>query len=143
MNRRKIGYALFGVYGLVMLWLLFGQRWGQNAGALNWQIFDTIRRYFWVLRNSTDPELRRHAWVNLAGNVVMFVPLGFFGPWLFPRLRKFGIHILAMLAVIVAVELLQWLTGLGTCDVDDLLLNLPGTCLGFLLWKWPARRWLE
>ena len=33
------------------------------------------------------------------------------------------------------IELLQLLSRLGTCDVDDLLLNLVGTTMGFVLYK--------
>ena len=31
------------------------------------------------------------------------------------------------------VELLQMLLLLGTCDIDDLILNVLGACLGYLL----------
>ena len=97
MNRKKIGALLFACYGFVMLWLLFGQRWGQDAGGLNLELWNTLRRYFWVLQNSSDPELRWHAWVNLLGNILMFVPLGFFIPWLLPILRKFPVCFLLFL----------------------------------------------
>ena len=136
MGSKKIGYALMSVYTLIMVWLLFVQRLGQNAGSLNLQLFDTLRRYLWVLENSTDPDQRSHAIVNLVGNVAMFVPLGGLTPWIFSKIRKFGWHFLTMTLVIVGIELLQLLTSLGTCDIDDLLLNLLGTALGFGIWKW-------
>ncbi len=130
--RKWWAFAL-ACYGLVMLWLLFGQRWGQWNGTVNLHPFDTLRRFIWVLRYSSDPAQLRHAVVNLAGNVVMFVPLGFLLPCVLPKLCAFWRHLLWMLALILTVELLQWWTGLGTCDVDDLLLNLVGTTAGYLL----------
>ncbi len=129
--------AGFLAYCLLMLWLLFGQRLRWGAGDYSWNLkpLDTVGRYLWVLSHSTDPALLWHAVVNLAGNVVMFVPLGFFTPVLWPPLRKCGWHLLCMLLIIVLVELGQLITRLGSCDVDDLLLNLIGTALGFLGWK--------
>ena len=130
-NRKKWCVALFAAYCLLMLWLLYGQRWGQNAGSLNLRPFDTLRCFLWVLENRTDAASLRHAVVNLGGNVIMFVPLGFLVPCIWDRMGKFGWHCLAMVLTIVAVELLQLATGLGSCDVDDLMLNLIGTAMGF------------
>lgn len=135
---------LFGMYAAWMLWLLFGQRLGMMGSDPYWQQLrensnlrplETVGRYLWVLRHSTSTAQIRHAIINLVGNVIMFVPLGFLTPCLWQRLRKFGWHCLAMLLTILTVELLQLLTLLGSCDVDDLLLNLVGTSIGYLLWK--------
>ena len=137
-DRKKWYWAAFAAYGLLMLWLLFGQRWGQSAGALNLEPFDTVRRYIWVLRHSGDADLLRHAVINLGGNVAMFVPLGFLVPCIWEKMSKFGWHFLAMVLTIVLIELLQFITNLGSCDVDDLILNLVGTAIGFgiyQLWK--------
>ena len=133
-KRSKI--AILAVYGMLMLWLLFGQRMGQGSqGILQLEPLHTLKQFWWVLRNSSQPGLRTHAWINLAGNVAMFVPLGFLMPWIWSFWRKFGWHFLLMVAVIILVELAQYFLGLGTCDVDDLLLNLVGTSLGFLFEK--------
>ena len=74
----------------------------------------------------------RHAFVNLAGNVIMFVPLGVFLPVIWKRLRSFWWFLLTSASLILLVEVLQYVTGLGSCDIDDLILNLPGTMLGWL-----------
>ncbi len=142
---RKTGYKLlFALYCALMLWLLFGQRIGAGGSGSYWQRvedslvltpLETIRRFTWVLRHSTNAAQLRHAVVNLAGNVCMFVPLGFLVPCIWQRPRKFGWHFLTMTAIILAIELTQLFTLLGTCDVDDLLLNLVGTTMGFALWK--------
>ena len=150
MDRKKWSKLLFAGYCIWMLWLLFGQRVGQTGSGSYWQQlekhlvltpFETMWRFWWVLRHSTDPVQIRNAIVNLGGNVIMFVPLGFFVPCIWSRLRKFGLHLLAMVLIIVAIELVQLFTLLGSCDVDDLLLNLVGTTMGFVLWKlWKRAR---
>ena len=143
-KRTLLAGAAFLVYGLLMLYLLFGQRMGQIPAGTYWQHIrsninlrplETMRRFWWVLRNSTDSVALRHAVVNLAGNVVMFVPLGFLAPCIWVKLRKFGWHFLYMVLIIVSVEVLQLITLLGSCDVDDLILNLVGTTIGFVIWK--------
>ena len=66
---------------------------------------------------------------------MLFVPLGFLVPWMWQPWRRFWRHILLMGGIILMVELSQLLLALGTCDVDDLLLNLLGSSMGFLVWK--------
>ena len=147
MKKQKAFRWILLLYSVLMLWLLFGQRWGsmnfenyaqQLQLNLNLQPFDTVRRYIWVLRHSTDPGLLRTAVVNLGGNVLMFVPLGFLMPGAWQRMRHCVWHFLTMVATIVSVELIQWVSLLGSCDVDDLILNLVGTSVGFWIWKWTS-----
>ena len=131
----------FVLYIAAMLWLLFGQRLGteiyrQNlAESINLTPFATLRMYWKLLRNSSDPYLVRHAFINLAGNVVMFIPLGFYQPYLLPKLRSFFKTMLTTVLLILVVEVVQYVTCLGSCDIDDLLLNLLGAGVGYLLFK--------
>lgn len=135
-NRRQLAAWLFVAYCLMMLWLLFLHRIGTGPGAwqFNLRPLDTVRRYLWVLRHSTDAAQRSNATANLFGNVALFVPLGIFLPMLFDGLRKLWRFGLLTVALILLLELTQAATGLGTCDIDDLILNLAGTALGYLLW---------
>lgn len=139
-DRHPVARLLFLLYVCWMLWLLFGQRWGENhTGELNLQPLVTIR-LFWRLLGHSDPALVRRAVINLVGNVVMFVPLGYFPAHIFPQMRRFFRMLLLSIGVIVAVELTQLATGLGSCDIDDLILNLPGVILGWLLWRVSCRK---
>ena len=128
------------LYTVLMLWLLFGQRWGtpiyqqQLAENINLVPLVTLKRY-WQLLQGSDGALVRHAFINLGGNVVMFVPLGALLPGVFPRLRKFWKTFFFSGALIVTIEIVQYFTLLGTCDIDDLILNLAGVTLGYLLYR--------
>lgn len=130
-------WLLFIGYCMMMLWLLLFQRLedGAQPWRYNLRPWDTVSRYLWVLRNSNDPVQRRYAVANLFGNVGLFVPFGVFLPLLFPKARKLLFFVLVATALILTLELTQAATGLGTLDVDDLILNLTGTGLGFLLWR--------
>ena len=77
------------------------------------------------------PYLVRAALINLLGNVVMFVPLGLFLPLIFTKLRKLWRTLFTVTLLIAVVEIAQLFTLLGSCDVDDLILNLLGAALGY------------
>ena len=135
--------TLFLLYCGLMVWLLFVQRIGrvtvwdypqQLRLNLNLIPFATIRRYLGFLQWQQG-ALLRHAVINLAGNIVMFVPLGFFLPCLFPKLRGFLPLLLTAVLLIAGIELIQLFSLLGSCDIDDLLLNLPGIVIGFCLFR--------
>ena len=136
-GRKRWILLLFGLYCFGMLWLLFFHRIGREVSPWRYNLrpWDTVSRYLWVLKHSADPVQQFHAVANLAGNVILFLPLGLFLPALFIRLRAFWRFALVVLLAILSVEVLQLFTGLGTLDVDDLLLNLMGIALGYLLWQ--------
>lgn len=77
----------------------------------------------------------------VAGRIALFVPAGIFLPYYFPKIRDWGIWKFAavMAAGILALELVQLFLVCGYCDIDDLILNLFGACLGFAgakcVWK--------
>jgi len=80
------------------------------------------------------------ALVQLVGNVGLLLPLGLIGPIVMPSLRRLPRLALVALGGSVAIELLQLL---GTSvrlidrsvDVDDVILNVAGALLGWLLWR--------
>lgn len=142
MNRSRIVYTLFAVYCALMLWLLFNRPgytegipyWQQLLPNLNLTPFRTLRLFLGLL-NDHRPYLVRAALVNLLGNVVMFVPLGLFLPLIFTKLRKLWRTMLSAALLITAVEITQLFTLVGSCDVDDLILNLLGAILGYGIYK--------
>lgn len=137
-GRQILLRVLFLVYAALMLWLLFGQRMDKEPKAWdNWNLIplQTLKLYSRLLRGSSGAYWKRHAWINLVGNVILFIPLGCFLPAIWERFRSFLRCVLLAAMLIIAVELLQYATALGSCDVDDLLLNLLGTILGFGAWK--------
>ncbi|MBQ4582932.1 MAG: VanZ family protein [Oscillospiraceae bacterium] len=67
----------------------------------------------------------------LAGNLLMFVPMGVFLPLIFPRLQG-GKMAAAILLLPLAVELWQPVVG-RSFDTDDLLLNTLGILAGWAM----------
>lgn len=145
---RAVSAALFACYGALMLYLLFGRPggvegipyWEQVGAAVNFVPFRTIRDFWAVAQAGEGGYWTRFAIVNLAGNVVMFVPLGFFLPCLWRKARRLGWTLLVSAAVILAVEIAQPLTLRGSGDIDDLILNLIGVAIGYALFAIVRRR---
>ena len=138
--KKRIWPFLFGLYCALMLWLLF-DRTGYDAGLpyadqlkYNLLPFETIGRFLRLL-GSSQGGLRTHAFINLAGNVVMFIPLGFFLPKLWQKQRKLWRTLLTTALIILLVELAQMFTLVGTCDTDDLILNTLGAAIGYSIYK--------
>lgn len=145
-----------------MLWLLLDRNravagmdyWEQIQANLNLEPMSTINRYWNILRNpdyykelwgaySVWQYYTRHAFVNLFGNVGMFIPLGFFLPLLWRGMRKWWRTWLATALTVTAVELTQLFSLRGTCDVDDLILNLLGAAVGYILFWAALKIWKD
>ena len=141
-NQKKLNTALFLVYCALMLWLLFDRRgpiegveyWEQVAMSVNLRPLHTVLKYARLL-DSSRPILVKLAVVNLFGNVIMFIPLGYFLPLLFLKIRKLWKTLLTTALVIILVELIQVFTLVGSCDIDDLILNLLGAAMGYGLYR--------
>ena len=128
---RRICAGLLLLYGLVMVYLLFLQRMPAENRAYNLQPFHTIGQQLRLLRGGA---FVRFAFINLAGNVIMFVPMGLMAA-VWQKQRHFGRYLLTAAAIIFVVEGLQFLTRLGAADVDDWLLNMLGAVIGFEVWR--------
>lgn len=132
-SRHIVARIGFLIYSIVMLWLLLGQRVGAPLASrsINLVPFSTIGQYVHLLSS----DFARTAYVNLVGNTALFIPLGIFLPWIWKRLRGFFKTVGIVLLVIVMVEGLQYLTALGACDIDDVILNVSGAAVGYGLYK--------
>lgn len=140
MRQKRLWAVLFGLYCALMLWLLF-DRSGYDpavpyADQLKWNLipFETIALFARLL-DSANPEFRKFAVINLFGNVIMFIPLGFLLPKVFHRQNRLWKVLLTTALLIIGVELAQLLTLLGSFDTDDLILNVLGAAIGYGFYK--------
>ena len=75
--------------------------------------------------------------LNLAGNICAFMPFAFFLPALFRPMRRWFFFLPTILLLVAAVEALQFAFMVGSCDVDDLILNAGGALLCYFLLRLP------
>lgn len=87
------------------------------------------------------PALREGSWGrsfcvrNARGNLLLFLPLGFLLPLVWPRLRLRTVIPVAV-AISVSIEVIQYLSRAWSnrsTDVNDIILNTAGASLGLLL----------
>lgn len=138
-NRLIFKFAILFVYLAILSYgLFFAERFGRTKehGSYNFVPFHEIKRYI----NYAGTLRFEIVAINLIGNVVCFLPFGFLVASFFPENDK--IHPLSITGLCVLfsalVEILQYFTGVGTADIDDVILNTIGGFLGYmgyLLWR--------
>lgn len=69
---------------------------------------------------------------NLFGNILIFMPFGYFLT-MAGKSRSFFKTLFYSMGLSLCVEVLQLLTRVGSFDVDDIFLNTIGGVLGFVL----------
>lgn len=103
--------------------------------AVNLQPLKTIRDYISAYHYG-NISLRLVV-LNLIGNLAAFAPMGFFLPALFRWQRSIFFFAATLTLSITAIEVLQVYSGAGSCDIDDLILNLAGALIVFVLCRFP------
>lgn len=79
---------------------------------------------------------------NLGGNLILTLPLAIYLAYFFKPLRKLWKTLAVSLLVILGIELFQLLSGRGSFDVDDIILNLLGSAAGYGIWKTRPAQWI-
>lgn len=78
--------------------------------------------------------------INILGNIALFLPMGILFSYGLSDGKKGWLSIPACLLVSAVFELLQWTTGTGATDIDDIILNTAGGALGAAIYFWILRR---
>ena len=142
-KQRNFYKILFFLYLVILLWILFNRNryiegvpyWDQVHQYLNLRPFKTISLYWRLLVKPVRPVLTRLAVYNLAGNILLFLPMGVLIPAVWEHFRRIGRVLLLVAGMVAAAELIQVLILAGSCDIDDVILNLLGAALGYPLHK--------
>ncbi len=68
---------------------------------------------------------------NIVGNIVLFIPFGFFASY-YLNSKKTWVSLIAALVVSACAEGIQYYIG-RVFDIDDIILNLIGAFIGYLI----------
>ena len=131
----------FILYILLLFYLLFfsesyGRTIEEQKYRYNLELFKEIKR-FWHYRETLGWKT---VILNLAGNIVAFVPFGFFLPMFCKLGRNFFGCIFASAVFSLFVESVQLATKVGAFDVDDIFLNTLGGFVGFFVYLFMNKR---
>ena len=141
---REIIKCLFVCYltGLISLVILPANFWLSFFDGALYGWWDEIHPFFEFggfnfvpsVLKALSGELIIGSWVKtmLIGNMLMFLPFGFFLPFITDKVNRKNIFAVSV-AVPFLFELLQLLTYGRSFDVDDLICNFIGIVLGFFL----------
>lgn len=129
-------WILFGIYLVMLCYFLFfaesmGRTFAERGYHYNLVPFKEISRF--LKYRSTLGTMA--VFLNLAGNVIAFLPYGMFLPLLTRRCRNFWYVLLLSFDFSLLVELIQLITKTGIFDVDDILLNTIGGAIGYLCFR--------
>lgn len=124
--------------GILIYVLFFSARFGRTQGnvhGVNLVPFNEINRFY------KGPESLASGlfWLNIAGNIAAFLPMGLLVALLAPR-KPYGLFAIAAVYVASTVaEVLQYVFNVGSFDIDDVILNTIGGLIGILI-SIPLRR---
>ena len=104
------------------------ERRSQGESFANLVPFRTIETYVSDLSFTV-------AFMNVFGNIVPFIPMGFLLPMAFPAQRNIIKTMISCFLLILTVEILQLVLFLGSFDVDDIILNLLSCFIGYILFQ--------
>lgn len=136
-------YIFFGLYLILLITLtLFDSLWLRNG--FNFSGFDNIqdrinlvpfKTIMTFVKEFNSMYSTSQIMLNLFGNVCAFMPMALFLLLLFKRQNKAFQFVITLTLMILGIEFLQLITGSGRFDIDDLILNLFGAVLVYLLFK--------
>lgn len=110
--------AVFYVFMVVVI--TFFSRMEGSTDIVNTELFSTFR-----------PDMASK--IFIVENIVMFIPLGIFLRWY--GVKWFWVGIPLITGSSALIEMMQYMTGRGHAEVDDILTNTIGGLIGFIVMK--------
>lgn len=135
MNRN--GYRIFAkfffaMYILYLLYLtLFSSYYGRNYFHRNINLFPFKTMVEYLHSNHSIKSII----INLLGNIAAFLPMGLLLPLIFKKINSFKRVTIFIFLSSFTIEITQYILGVGTTDIDDIILNILGGILGFCLYN--------
>lgn len=125
MNYRWILKVLFVSYCLFIVWSTLLTRTAKATHSAD-------LRFMWAYREMVtgDPNWKNDVLQNLQ-NILFFVPFGM----LFP-VKKWKTVLISAVVFSILIEALQYIVGLGLCELDDVICNTLGAMIGFWIVMW-------
>lgn len=133
-RNKIIGMLLFIIYLILLSYFLFfaesfGRDTSSSLHSYNLELFKEIRR-FYIYRQ----KLGMSAFlINIFGNILAFLPFGFFRPIIGRRRHSFIRTLIQGFLFSLIIEIIQISLNVGSFDVDDIFLNTVGCIIGYIL----------
>ena len=141
-NKRRMFTILhsiaFIIYLINLVYQLFlnpALRYANAMSGVNISPLKTIFLYYNAYTRHTLPI--KNIILNMIGNVMLFMPFGYFVYVLFKPMRSFLPYFFFFLFMIIGVECIQYIWKVGSADIDDIILNMSGILILYIILKFP------
>ena len=134
-HRRKLivwPLLLFWVFTILSATFFGRLENGSGGHSLNLKLFWTLQKA-WAEHDGLY-------WYYIIGNILLFVPFGFLFPLADTRMQNWLAVTFAGAVLSLLIELTQYVTGTGLCELDDLFHNTWGTFIGYQVFLAGQRR---
>ena len=132
----RSGSLVFIVYICILIYFVFfsdhyGRATGFTEFRYNLTLFAEINRYL----NNTEYFTWENLLTNLAGNILIFAPMGILIPIM--RKKRTGVFTVTFSSFLLSlfIETVQLVSRVGVFDVDDLFMNTIGGILGYIVFR--------
>ena len=127
-NKKALMKLLFIIYMCLLIYVVFFAeamgRTPQGEYVYNLVPLREIKRFWkYIFDNDT------------LGSIARLNIFGIFLPYLSEGKLKFILTFLYSFGLSLTIELVQLITRVGSCDVDDIILNTIGGVIGYILWS--------
>ena len=135
-NHKAVMKLLFIIYMCVLVYVVFFAeamgRTPQDGYVYNLTPLKEIKSF--LLSVWDNDALGSAARLNIFGNIIAFMPFGIYLPYTSESKLGFISTFLYTFSLSLTIELVQLITKVGSCDVDDIILNTLGGVIGYILW---------
>ena len=135
-NHKAVMKLLFIIYMCVLVYVVFFAeamgRTPQDGYVYNLTPLKEIKRFMRYIWD--NDALGRVSRLNIFGNIIAFIPFGIYLPYTSESKLGFISTFLYTFSLSLTIELVQLITKVGSCDVDDIILNTLGGVIGYILW---------
>lgn len=135
-NHKAVMKLLFIIYMCVLVYVVFFAeamgRTPQDGYVYNLTPLKEIKRFMKYIWD--NDALGRATRLNIFGNIIAFIPFGIYLPYTSESKLGFISTFLYTFSLSLTIELVQLITKVGSCDVDDIILNALGGVIGYILW---------
>lgn len=136
----KMSFVLYLAVLFILLFVRQRGNWWSDLSMVEYAMmhmnlvpFKTIGGY---IKAIADQSMNLNIPIeNLLGNLLMFLPAGMYLPFFSEKINSLKKLILGMIPFFLIIELGQFFTKRGAFDIDDLILNLAGAIIGYLIWR--------
>lgn len=145
----KINLWIYFILYIILLLILtlFDPMYGRSFSIVDWSKelfnkyinnsfniipFHTIIDYISKFNSLYDTKT---IMINLLGNLIALMPMAIFLPLLFKKTRKLKKFLLTVVIIVFCIEIVQFLTLTGSCDIDDIILNVTGAIIAYIIFK--------